>query len=327
MTLDNDFEVFLEKLQLETRQIERMNSAERSLSTGLRQHFGLRPEDIFLQGSYANGTATKPPPSAADGEYDIDLVVISAKIGQEPQDALGHMREGLIAIGYGDRIEEDPERKRPCIRLRYAPDDAGHFHVDVVPSREAPGRPPLEIPRPADGTWKETAPQEYAEWCTDQGEEFLRTVQQLKRWRDEHQNARQAIKSIVLQVLIAKHISHGQSDAHRIAATLRSISSLMLANLDNPPQVLNPVLETENLTATWPADAYRNFIKVIGEAADLAERALTESDEVASRVLWRELLGSDFPEKGNGRSSGFVPPPPAPAARKTRQGAPRSEWA
>lgn len=325
MTLDDDFDRFLEELQLETRQIERMNSAEQTLSKLLRAHFGLRPEDTFLQGSYANGTAIKPPPTATDGEYDVDLVVVSAGHADAPVEALNAMREALTAVGYGERIEEDPERSRPCIRLRYAPDDAGHFHVDVVPARRAVGDAPLEIPRPAERTWKESAPQEYTEWCAEQGEEFLRTVQQLKRWRDENQDARRAIKSIVLQVLISEHMPRGQVDAQRIATTLRSISNL-IAQSSTPPLVRNPVLPSENLAASWPADAYRDFAKVVSAAATLAERALHEGSAGASRDLWRELLGSDFPDAGGG-SRTEVPPSPAPAKRKNHQGAPRSEWA
>ncbi|HWI05992.1 MAG TPA: hypothetical protein VNT54_00575 [Solirubrobacteraceae bacterium] len=331
MTLNDDFDRFLEGLQLDTRQAERINSAERTLSERLREHFHLRPEDAFLQGSYANGSAVKPPTSANDGEYDVDLVVVSAQASDEPPDALKDMRDALTAVGYGDRIEEDPERERPCIRLRYAPDDAGKFHVDVVPARETAGVAPLEIPRPAEGVWKETAPQEYAEWCTDQGDEFLRTVQELKRWRDEHQSARKAIKSIVLQVLISECMPPGVSDAERIAGTLRGIANRLAANPDSLPAVMNPVLPSEDLAATWPIDAYRDFSKVVADAADLAARALAEADPATSRELWRELLGDDFPENGeddggNG-GRGFVPPPPAPGGRKTQQKAPSSEWA
>jgi predicted nucleotidyltransferase len=326
MTLDDDFEQFLDKLQLDRQQVERINSAEQTLSERLRKHFGLKAEDTFLQGSYANGSAIKPPPSATDGEYDIDLVVISAGPDEEPAQAMASMRNAVTTIGYGERIEEDGDRNRPCVRLRYAPDDAGHFHVDIVPARENSSGAPLEIPRPAEGQWKQTAPQEYAEWCTEQGDEFLRTVQQLKRWRDQHQNARQAIKSIVLQVLISNCMPHGVSDGQRIAATLRGIASLLTANPSGPPAVPNPVLPSENLTRTWPSDAYRNFIAVVGAAADLAEHALNETDEVASCRLWQQLFGEDFPGRQGGGTR-QPPPPLIPAARKTRQGAPRSEWA
>jgi hypothetical protein len=325
MKNEEEFEVFLGRLQLGRVQVERMNSAWRAISDGLRGHFGLPPEDVFLQGSYANNSAIKPPPDSKDGEYDIDLIASCARADEEPVQALNRLAEALSAIGYGENVEPDPERKRPCIRLRYADDDAGRFHVDVTPARELGSDGVLyEIPRPAEG-WRETAPQAYAAWCTEQGEEFLRTVQELKRWRDECQEARQAIKSIVLQVLISHHMPHGVGDADRIARTLRGIAAAVAASPGKPLTVINPVLKSENLTATWPLDAYTNFIEVVEQAAALAEKTLAEPSESQSRSLWCELLGSDFPDHPTG--GGRTPPPPVPSGRRSHQSAPRNEWA
>lgn len=304
MTLDDAFATFLDRLQLGQRQVDRIQSAATTLSDRLRDHFGLGEGDVFLQGSYANRTALKPPPSADDGEYDVDLVVVSAAADDNPRDALADMHDALNAIGYGDRIEDDDERERPCIRLRYAPDDAGKFHVDVVPARHVNSGPaPLEVPRPADGEWRPTAPQEYTQWCAQQGSEFAATVQELKRWRDETQTVRQAIKSIVLQVLVADHMPRGRSDAERIAGTLRRISDFLARHPDGPPSVPNPVLPTvENLAARWPANAYQNFRTVVEQAASTAEAALAFADANpgASFVRWRELLGEDFPVTDGG---------------------------
>jgi hypothetical protein len=117
----------------------------------------------------------------------------------------------------------------------------------------------------------------------------------------------------------------GVGDAERIAQTLRGIASALAASPVSPPVVPNPVLPTENLTASWPREDYANFISVVLQAAELAERALAELSETESRRLWCELLGSDFPQQpGGGRK---IPPPPAPSSRRSHQGAPRNEWA
>jgi hypothetical protein len=325
--LNDDFDIFLEKLQLDAKQAERMNGAERTLSDRLRAHFGLSHDAVFVQGSYANGSSIKPPPNASDGEYDVDLIAVFAQPGEEPTDAMTRLAEALVAVGYGERIEPDTERKRPCVRLRYADDNAGRFHVDVTPAREITGPAPLEIPRPAQEEWRETAPQEYADWCTEQGDEFLRTVQHLKRWRDECQSAREAIKSIVLQVLIAAHMPRGVGDGARIAGTLRGVAQLLSSHVTAAPAIPNPVLPSENLTETWPREDYVDFIRVVTDAAELAELALEERDEGESRRQWRELLGEDFPKGPASVPPPGAPPPPAPSSRRTRQGAPHTEWA
>ncbi len=297
MTLDDAFGAFLGRLQLGRHQVDRINSAATTLSDRLREHFGLAQEDAFLQGSYANRTAVKPPPSAEDGEYDVDLVVVSASAGDSPRDAIRDMRAAIEAIGYGERIEDDGDRERPCIRLRYAPDDAGKFHVDVVPARRTSCPEPLEVPRPADDEWRPTAPREYTQWCEQQGPEFAATVQELKRWRDETQTARQAIKSIVLQVLIANHMPHGLPDAERIAGALRHVANLLAQHPAGPPAVPNPVLPSENLAARWPPSAYQDFRKVVEQAATDAEAALglSHANLPLSLKRWNELLGEDFP--------------------------------
>lgn len=330
MTIDVAFNTFLERLQLGAKQIDRITSATDSLAEKLARHFGIDARDIFLQGSIANDTAIKPPPSKQDGEYDVDLVVISASHADSPADAIRAMREALVAVGYGGMIEDDGDRERPCIRLRYAKDPAGKFHVDVVPARRTvSGEAPLEVPRPSENRWRPTAPQEYAEWCRSQGPRFARTVQELKRWRDENQAARQAIKSIVLQVLISAHMPEQESDAARVAGALRGIADAVSAHPHAPIPVPNPVLPTvENLTERWPPAAYKDFCRVVADAAGLAEQALAleATDRAQARLCWCKLLGSDFPEDDDGGGQA-VPPPPARRRRRTSQEAPRTEWA
>lgn len=305
MTVEAAFATFLDELQLGRQQVDRINSAATTLSDRLKKYFDLSNEDVFLQGSYANRTAVKPPPSAEDGEYDVDLVVVSASASDSPRDAIRDMRQAIGAIGYGDRI--DGELQRPCIRLRYVPDDAGEFHVDVVPARRTSrGLAPLEVPRPAEDEWQPTAPREYTRWCEQQGPEFAASVQELKRWRDETQAARQAIKSIVLQVLIADHMPRGLPDAERLAGALRGIADLLDQNPTSPPTVPNPVLPgVENLAARWPPSAYQDFRKVINQAARDAEAALGLADAniQVSLARWKDLLGEDFPTSQSSAST------------------------
>jgi hypothetical protein len=185
---------------------------------------------------------------------------------------------------------------------------------------------PLEIPRPAEG-WRETAPKEYTQWCRDQGKRFARTVKMLKRWRDQNQTARESVKSIVLQVLVANHLSSVSSDAEAIVETLEGIDTFLANYSDAPPEIANPVLESENLAARWTTSATSIFRETVTEAAALARQALDESDEAKSHELWRELLGEDFPPPP--KRGGLTPPPyPAPGTRKQPQEAPgRVEWA
>ncbi len=280
------FQRFLENVALGERQIERMDSAANTVGSFLTTSYGLTEGDVFLQGSYANGTAIEP---VAGGEYDVDLVAVCADPNAQPADALNDLEQRFTADGrFRDRIK----RKKPCVRLEYAPDDVGRFHVDVVPVR-ARTLAPLEAPRRNEG-WRGTAPAQYTAWCTNQGPLFVRTVQILKRWRSEQQTVRTAIKSIVLQVLISTVMPEIADDATRTAATLRALHD-QLSGLQTPPVVRNPVLESENLATAWSNETFKSFVSELAEAVELVDQATNASDAVEAADAWRELLGDDFP--------------------------------
>lgn len=324
MKLPHDFESFHEKLLLGKKQVDRINSAADRLTDYLIDKLDLSAEDVFLQGSYENETAIRPDPEADEGEYDVDLVAVCARSDASEDEAIEELEEVLEDDDdYDDRIERD-DPKKPCVRLRYADDEIGRFHVDATPAREpADGEAPLEIPR-RDSGWRETDPKAFTQWCADQGEEFARAVRMLKRWRDHNQDVREAVKSIVLQVLIAEHLPEKHSDAERIAGALRGTADYLADYEDEAPEVRNPVLEDEILTDRWQADDYRKFRDVVTRAAEMAEEALEEADVDRSRELWQELFGKDFP--GAEKRGKYTPPGPPPQGRTRPQRAPDVEW-
>jgi len=264
-----------------------MDRAAGTLKGLLVKEYGLASSDVFLQGSYPNRTVIEP---VEGGEYDIDMVAVCVDQNVTGDVALDDLEHRLAADGrYRDRIV----RKAPCVRLEYSEDDIGEFHVDVVPLHRPPGTDELFAPRRG-SSWKQTAPREYTEWCRNEGPRFARTVKILKRWRDEQQGVRDAIKSIVLQVLVERAMPDKDDDAVRIAATFRALHA-ELSPRSGPPNVPNPVLPFENLAASWPIQAFFGFVAELAEAVELmiAIEATDDVAEAASR--WQELLGSDFP--------------------------------
>lgn len=319
MDLQGAFDTFNSRVELSSKAVERIDSAEQALSKKLTSHFGLGAEAVFLQGSYENGTAVTP--AEESGEYDVDLVVEHDWEGS-PDDALAELEEPLAADGtYADMLEPD----KACVCLRYAEEPGvGGFHVDLIPARPpAAGSQnsdaPLEVARRNDG-WHGSDPRGYTTWCRDQGEEFARTVKQLKRWRAVHQPEQKTIKSIVLQVLAAEAFTPGTSDAHTLAKTLEAIKARTDASPDSAPEVFNPTLPSENLTESWSNGDYADFRKQLDDAVDLATRALASTDTAASHDLWIELLGDDFPPAPSdpAKRSRREPTSPPPGHQKTQ---------
>jgi hypothetical protein len=282
------FEQFIANISLGDPQVPRMNRAARTVADFLQRSYGIPAENVFLQGSYPIGTAVEP---IDGGEYDLDIVAVCLGDQISCNAALTDLESRFKADGrFRDRVKP----KKPCVRLEYAEDDVGKFHLDVVPVRASPEPDcPLDAPRRNEG-WRGTAPAEYTSWCVQQGSYFLRTVKAMKRWRDEQQSVRTAIKSIVLQVLVAQCMPQVANDADRLAGTFRNLYAY-LSSLSGPPVVTNPVLQRENLAARWTNESFRSFVSELAEAVEWADKAEGSTDAVEAADAWREILGEDFP--------------------------------
>ena len=272
MQLPDAFDTFHDCISLGAKARGKIDSAADGLISYLAQAYGIAQSSVFLQGSYPNGTAVEPEDKDR-GEYDADLVCICALAGASADDALDDLEDELAKHGTYERLlKQEGSRTKACVSLRYADDEVGGFHVDIVPTRASASGDPaasLSVPSRGDG-WHDTAPAEYTEWCRQQGARFERTVKMLKRWREVHQPARKSIKSIVLQVLSANSLGQQASDAEALVATLEAIQRVLAASSARAPRVQNPVLPNEDLAGSWEAEAYCNFVVELDEAVSLA---------------------------------------------------------
>lgn len=312
MDLQDAFSIFFEKIELSPLTEDRIESAWNRLHEHLVAAYGVTVQAVFVQGSTANGTAVKPEDH--DGEVDLDIIAHAVPADTPANDALDQLRAHLEADGdLAKRLTPD-EPGRPCVRLKYArdPDDGFGFHIDITPARTGQEDGPLDVPMRGREGWKATAPSEYATWCHDRGEPFRRTVRMLKRWR-EHDDA--AIKSIVLQVLVADAMAATGSDAQRVVAALTGIRDRLASSPRTPPEIPNPVLPSENLAGRWSDEDYRRFRVQVGDAADRAQRALNASESATAHSHWKLLFGDAFPSAPP-RTGGLTPPPPPPPTQR-----------
>ncbi|MDX6584283.1 MAG: hypothetical protein QOI10_3467 [Solirubrobacterales bacterium] len=312
MDVQQAFDAFYDKIELRALSEERVGRAWGRLHAHLTKEYGLPAEAVFVQGSWANDTAIRP--ADADGEYDLDIIVVCAEPDADAATTIAELRDVLSRdADLAKRMLPD-EEGRPCVRLGYAREPEGFgFHVDVTPARVT-GReaPPLEVPMRGREGWRETDPAAYTNWCYGKGEDFKRTVRELKRWRDVHDAS---IKSIVLQVLVGYSIpERASNDAERIELTLKNIRGRFAAHTDRPPRIENPVLPTEDLADRWSPEDYRRFLVELDEAISLVSAARSAS-EADSYRRWQDVFGSDFPDAPVRRSP-VVPPPPPPPQRK-----------
>jgi len=279
--LNNAFAQFHDSIQLSTLSEERINSAWGRLHDFLLEKYGGVPQDVFIQGSYANDTAVKPADS--NGEYDLDIVCV---YGEPDTAAVAIERLTSVLSEDADlRARLDPnESGRPCVRLRYADDRDGFgFHVDIVPARGVDPQDVVDVPMRGREGWRQSAPFRYTRWCQQQSPIFLRVVRFLKRWRGVHGDG--SIASIVLQVLTAEYLDvAATSDAEALASTLAKMQIGLAPSPSTPPVILNPALPSENLAERWNGEDYQTFRRELDEAVEALDQRIADVRGPASRT-------------------------------------------
>jgi hypothetical protein len=132
---------------------------------------------IFVQGSVRSRTAILPQPGAK-GEHsdvDADAVVWLPYASQVAVDTFNALERRLRE---GSRTQRPPTRKNRCVRLHYK-DDSPKFHMDVTPARNAAGNSgskgegALLVPDLKSGSWKPSAPVDFADWFADKCDSSL----------------------------------------------------------------------------------------------------------------------------------------------------------
>ena len=230
MRLQDAFEDFHECIKLSSLSEERINRAWGRLHPLLTDKFGVADAYVYIQGSYANDTAVKP--ADEDGEYDLDIVSVHVQAGATAAAAMTELTAVLSEDADLKKRIEPNETGRPCVRLRYADDAEGFkFHIDIVPARGADPKGVIEVPIRGQEEWRQSAPNAYTAWCQAQGEDFLRMVRFLKRWRDEHGDGVRAGEAALIASGRPGIILHptmiygaeGEDNVQRLAALLRRL--------------------------------------------------------------------------------------------------------
>lgn len=162
---------------------------------------------------------------------------------------------------------------------------------------------PLQIPDREAAEWKPTHPLEQIRWTWRKNEacngHYVNVVKALKRWRREVCASSSHPKSYPLEHLIGACCPDGiNSIAEGVTLTLETIVSRYgaYAATGLVPSLPDHGVPEHDVMARVEGPEFAAFHADASEAAALARRALDSDDLHESANLWRELLGSRFPE-------------------------------
>ncbi len=165
---------------------------------------------------------------------------------------------------------------------------------------------PLYIPDRNADKWDPTDPLAQIKWTWNKNKEcnkhYVNVVKVLKWWRKEDDPDSSHPKSYPLEHLIGQACpSSIQSVAEGVTLTLERIVS----DYPTKPVLPDHGVPEHNVFGRLTNEEYNAFYARVKEAANKARQALDEEELATSVEIWRELLGTKFPEPPKNNNNGF----------------------
>jgi hypothetical protein len=176
---------------------------------------------------------------------------------------------------------------------------------------------PLRIPDRKAEIWQDTHPLEQIRWTRDKNQKtnchFVNVVKAIKWWRLEKHEEPKHPKGFPLERIIGECCPDGiTSVAEGFTRTLEKIVSQFAIHVNSggKPSLSDYGVPGHDVWERITAEDFKLFYDQVKEGSELARKAYDSQDRTESGNLWRELLGSKFPEpSGNDGSGkqGFTP--------------------
>ncbi|KRG52936.1 SMODS domain-containing nucleotidyltransferase [Stenotrophomonas maltophilia] len=270
----------------------------------------------FLERHYQGKWAQQDRSFGIEMSYvDLDLVVTALPAEPATRAALESLYRSQ-AVQLDESLEE---RSDWVLNKGWDPQRANGGLVSLTEEASTWRDEPLMLPDRPVQKWGPTHPLAQIQWAAAKNRNcnghFINVVRSIKWWRHEHADTLPKYpKGYPLEHMIGAVLpDHIQSVAEGVTLALEGIRDTWAAYAAAGvvPFLADHGVPSHNVLQRLGAEDFRAFMAKAGEAADLARRALNETDKDVSGALWRELLGNSFPPPGPGggdRGRGFAAP-------------------
>lgn len=246
---------------------------------------------------------------------DLDLVVTSLPV--EPD-----ARATLSALYRSEAVETDESIEEASDWVLNKGWDSRRLNsaITLTEDTTSPWREdPLMLPDRPIKQWGPTHPLAQIQWTAEKNRRcnghYVNVVRCIKWWRHEHAEALPKYpKGYPLEHMIGHVLPDGiQSVAEGVVKAFEGIRDVFQshAGLVLVPTLSDHGVPSHDVLKRLSAADFVAFHTQASQAANLARRALDETDKDASGALWRELLGTCFPlpgPSGGDRQRGFSTP-------------------
>ncbi len=307
MTKLNDlFDKFLSNIEPDSKAKKYAQKAHEPVRDYLKKDKDFKDYFVnsFLYGSYKRHTAV--------GDIkDVDIVVLTnfdtSSKEHAPQKVLSKLKSALSRY-YKD--PENPDYQRRSIRINEPLPDNNEIvmTLDIIPAVIVNGDDnPLLVPDREVNKWVWSHPKGHIKHTTDLNsveyseERFVPLVKVMKWWWKYQCKSRQPEierpkpKGFWIECLTGENFDTNQHDwADHFTAVLKNLSAKYSA-IQDVPKLKDPGLPGKYIETSMILEEFQVFMKAINESLDLAKQAYSETDELKSSELWRDVFGEQFP--------------------------------
>ncbi|MBI1826034.1 MAG: hypothetical protein HY287_02555 [Planctomycetes bacterium] len=288
MDLAADFKALVSAIQPGDKHVAAAKAAHEKVRDQLRtdQESKDAHKETFLSGSYARRTAI-------NDINDVDVICIF-DIDQaitKPEVVLAWV-EAILTRLYG-------EAKRQGRSVGVSA--AKNVWLDIVPASAVSNVDgPIWIPDRDASEWVQTHPKGQMAATVEKNKTtngyYVQVVKLMKFWRDRLPTETCRVKSYILETLVHAMIGLPSSHAEAVVNVLEGIERAYgrYRNSKVVPFIADPGYSSVNVAKRWTSDEVDAFLAQVKPAAATARSAFNDSDEMASRKLWRQLFGSQF---------------------------------
>jgi predicted nucleotidyltransferase len=288
MELVSDFNALLSSIQPGEDDISAAKAAHEKVREELRTDDDSKDahKDTFLSGSYARRTAINDI-----NDVDVIWVLDIDHSVTEPEVLLAWV-QSILAKYY-----KETKRQGRSVGAN-TPDGVW---LDIVPAALISNDDgPLWIPDREARVWVQTHPKGQIAGTIAKNKAtngyFVQVVKLMKFWRDRLPNESCKLKSYILETLIHDTIGSPSSLAAAVVNLLEGIErkygSYRKTNI--MPVIPDSAYPSVNVAKHWKSEDFKAFLAQVKTAAATARSAYDNTDEAASRKLWRQIFGSSF---------------------------------
>lgn len=295
-SVSNAFERFVSALELTDPERDRAKRQKEVVRENVRGRLEVKRD--IISGSYSRNTAIRPL-------NDIDLFFIldeeaHADLRESPQACLKAVQDAL-AEAYPNK--EEPKLQKRSVNIEFSGTGIGY---DVVPAFDD-GIPEgeYEIPDVDSDTWIRTNPEEHKRLSIEANKRAENKLKPLikaaKHWNRE---AGKLLPSFHLDVMSWSVFTAGPASyPEGLFLLFDALSSAVMLPCPDPAG-LGPDID-HGMTDTARTSAHK-ALKEAARHAKVALRLDTEGLTEEAHYVWRQLLGSVYPEAGKAPSADLL---------------------